>query len=98
MVELASPRVVYMVIQWGCLAKCQGSRKGGPNFQLVRLFERKFYQFFFFPPPSSKYIGNGRVFSRENAAKPIRADFTPISFHETEMRTIGRFNRNRVQR
>lgn len=47
MVELASPRVVYMVIQWGCLAKCQGTRKGGPNFQLVRLFERKFYQFFF---------------------------------------------------
>lgn len=49
MVELASPRVVYMVIQWGCLAKCQGTRKGGPNFQLVRLFERKFYQLFFFP-------------------------------------------------
>lgn len=50
MVELASPRVVYMVIQWGCLAKCQGTRKGGPNFQLVRLFERKFYQLFFFFP------------------------------------------------
>jgi len=26
------PEVVYMVIQWECLAKCQGNRKGGLEF------------------------------------------------------------------
>jgi hypothetical protein len=29
------PGVVYMVIQWGCLAKCQGTRKGGLEFRRV---------------------------------------------------------------
>lgn len=51
--SLAGPGVVYMVIQWGCLAKCQGTRKGGLEFlagfqlavaaTLARLFAQKFH-------------------------------------------------------